>query len=119
MEVNHITKSDRLLNYIIDIIIVNIIYGFTSLILTSLNWKFLLYIILFSYYLISEALFQRTIGKLVTNTYVVTKYDDKPKFILILMRSFLRTIPVDQLSYLFGSEQGLHNRLSFTRLVKK
>lgn len=73
---------------------------------------------MFFYYLISESLFQKTIGKIITKTHVVDKTGNKPKFRLILMRSFLRIIPIDGLSYLFGSEQGFHDKLSFTRLIK-
>jgi uncharacterized RDD family membrane protein YckC len=61
----------------------------------------------------------QTLGKYITKTKVVYKDGSKPSFLNLFMRSILRLIPIDALSYLFGSEQGFHDKLSSTRLVKK
>ncbi len=77
------------------------------------------YFVMFFYYLTFEAYNGQTIGKRITKTEVVNKYGTKPSLLKIIFRSFLRLIPIDSLSYLFGSEQGFHDKLSSTRLVKK
>lgn len=66
-----------------------------------------------------ETLFSQTFGKMATRTVVVQSNGDKPKFISILLRSVIRITPFDISSYLFGTEHGLHDTLSSTKLIKK
>ena len=54
------------------------------------------------YYVILEASFGWTIGKLVTGTRVVRFDGDKPHFPQILGRTFARFIPFEPFSVLFG-----------------
>jgi uncharacterized RDD family membrane protein YckC len=70
------------------------------------------------YYLLTEFLFQRTLGKLLTKTKVVTKNGGKPTFAQILGRTLSRSIPLEYLSYLI-SVNGVHDRLSGTSVVKE
>ncbi len=56
---------------------------------------------------------------MITKTKVVHKNGGKASFLKILMRSFWRLIPFDSISYLFGTEVGMHDKLSATRLVKR
>lgn len=78
------------------------------------------FIVITSYYAISEALFGRTLGKLVTRTWVVSEYDGgKPTFAQILGRSAARSVPFEPFSF-FGSEPtGWHDQWSGTRVVRK
>ena len=113
-------KSIRLTNYIIDILMVTFIsIGFVLIIDALDAFRVSFYAIMFLYYLSFEAYNGQTIGKRITNTKVVNKDGTKPSFVAIIFRSFLRLIPIDPLSYLFGSEQGFHDKIASTRLVKK
>jgi uncharacterized RDD family membrane protein YckC len=77
------------------------------------------FIVITSYYALSEALFGRTLGKLVTRTWVVNESGGKPTFAQILGRSAARSIPFEPFSF-FGTEPtGWHDRLSGTRVVRK
>jgi uncharacterized RDD family membrane protein YckC len=77
------------------------------------------FVVITSYYALSEGLFGRTLGKLVTGTWVVSESGGKPTFAQILGRSAARSIPFEPFSF-FGSEPtGWHDRLSRTRVVRK
>ncbi|AMQ55263.1 RDD family protein [Algoriphagus sanaruensis] len=71
----------------------------------------------FFYYFISELLFGRTIGKLLTKTKVISiKNKLKPSFTQILVRTLCRAIPFYFLSQpLIG--KGLHDHFSNTILI--
>ncbi len=72
------------------------------------------------YYLILEACFGTTLGKLITGTKVVNKEGNKPRFLQILGRTFARYIPLEPLSYIFGRYPiGWHDMLSGTYVVSK
>ena len=64
-----------------------------------------------------EYKYERTLGKFITKTIVLTKDGKKTKFSDILARTFCRLIPFDWLSYFFTSN-GLHDRLSNTTVIK-
>jgi len=66
-----------------------------------------------------ELFIKQTLGKMITKTTVVHKDGSSPSVLNILMRSFWRLIPFDSLSYLFGTEVGMHDKLSSTRLIKR
>jgi len=70
-----------------------------------------------SYYILTEFLFQRTLGKLVTKTKVVTTTGEKPTITWILIRTLSRSVPFEALTFLL-SESGLHDRISKTKVVK-
>lgn len=75
------------------------------------------YLILFFYYFILELLFKKTLGKMVTKTKVVKKNGGKASFMNILLRTSARFIPFDIISYAFGTERGMHDVLSSTKLI--
>ncbi|WCO02583.1 RDD family protein [Psychroserpens ponticola] len=115
-----IDKSTRLTNYIIDLFVIYILFFVFSIIENSYHTNYLaLHTIMFSYYSILEITTSQTLGKMITKTKVVTKNGHKPHFFKIIIRSLARVIPFDALSYLFGSENGMHDSVSNTRLVKK
>ncbi len=70
------------------------------------------------YYLLTEFYFQRTLGKILTKTKVVTQTGDKPNFTQILWRTLSRSIPFEYFSYLV-TINGIHDRLSGTRVIKE
>ena len=69
------------------------------------------------YYILTESWFQKTLGKLLTKTKVVSLEGNKPTFIQIVFRTLSRSIPFEYFSFLFTVE-GIHDRLSKTRVVK-
>jgi hypothetical protein len=90
-----------------------------SLGLTEKQWiSYLSSIVLFVYLLIFESLFNVTLGKLITCTYV-RKEDNLKRvgFWRILLRTVCRLIPFDGLSYLAKRPIGWHDSLSGTVVV--
>ncbi len=77
------------------------------------------YLIMFLYYFIFEVYNGQTIGKLLTKTQVANKDGSKPGVLNIFIRSILRLLPIDVMSYLFGFERGLHDQISSTNLMHK
>jgi uncharacterized RDD family membrane protein YckC len=72
--------------------------------------------VFWGYYILSEYFFQRTLGKLITKTKVVNGADVKPSFNQVVIRTVIRSIPFDYLSFL-ATSNGVHDRLSKTRVV--
>ena len=98
----------RLVEYILDIIfievvsfIVGIVIGLVHLALGATDasigsWSILVgWIVVLLYYIISEALWQKTLAKLIMKTKVVMKDGTKPPLKNIIGRSFARFIPFE------------------------
>lgn len=67
------------------------------------------------YCIILEGVFNRTLGKLITGTVVISsKTFEKPSFGQILGRSFSRLIPFDGLSFISGKPRGWHDSIPNT-----
>ncbi|MDL2303160.1 RDD family protein [Dysgonomonas sp. OttesenSCG-928-D17] len=114
----------RLVNFLID----SLIWLVIAFILTfPLNANeggqmFIGYIVLFGtfilYYVFFETKYQKTPGKMLTKTKVVSTEGEKPTSADIFVRTLLRLItPFDVVSFLF-SKNGLHDRLSRTKVIK-
>lgn len=69
------------------------------------------------YYLLTEYKFQKTLGKVLTKTKVVSLTGDKPTLKQVIFRTLSRSIPFEYFSYL-ASVEGIHDKLSKTRVVK-
>ena len=69
------------------------------------------------YYFPSEALFGRTLGKLLTRTRVVSETGGPPDFSQTLRRTLIRLVPFEALTFLSAKPVGLHDRWSGTRVV--
>jgi uncharacterized RDD family membrane protein YckC len=82
------------------------------LVSTLLNMGFLLV-----YYCVLEGFTGRTVGKWITRTRVVSVDGEPATFGRIVMRSVVRFIPFDAMSFLFA-DAGWHDRLSRTRVVR-
>jgi uncharacterized RDD family membrane protein YckC len=71
-----------------------------------------------SYFIFTEAVFQRTLAKLITGTLVVNAEGGKPTLMQIVGRSFARYIPFEPFSFFVGDPPvGWHDRLSSTRVI--
>ncbi|WP_298901643.1 RDD family protein [uncultured Psychroserpens sp.] len=116
----HIDKATRFANYIIDMLIVYMLFIIFTLFENDYGlYYFVFNGIMFSYYFLFEVTTSQTIGKIITKTEVVRKDGSKASFIKILIRSISRLIPVDWLSYMFGNDIGMHDLFSNTVLKKK
>ena len=132
------SKSQRLLNFIIDLLIVYIIeitIGTTIIIIGDLtnsyaasNWVkslspiesfFFGLIILFFYYGLTEMYFSRTFAKYFTKTLTVKHDGSKPNMKSVIIRTVSRLIPLEPFSFLGGDSRGWHDTLSVTYVVKK
>lgn len=70
------------------------------------------------YYFITEIIFQRTIGKLITGTMVIDFDGNRPSFVKMLLRTFARVLPFGLI--LFDERvlaKTLHDRISKTCVV--
>jgi uncharacterized RDD family membrane protein YckC len=70
------------------------------------------------YYFLAEYIFQRTLGKIATKSLVVSTAGNKPTMKQIAFRTLSRSIPFEYFSY-FASVEGIHDRLSKTRVIRK
>lgn len=119
----------RLANFIIDSLVWLILYlsiayiidlYFVSFNSYSVNYIYsitlglLIYLI---YYSLCEYYFHRTIGKFLTKTKVIYRYNESITYSVILKRTLYRLIPID-IFYYFFSRNGLHDKLSNTLVIK-
>ena len=117
-------KGRRLGNYIIDtIIIIVIIFIFTYIYPNILDEDSILFEIVFattffSYYFFFELIYGATPGKFLTKTLVVDKNGDKPRWGYLIIRTLIRMVPIEAITFLFGSI-GLHDLLSRTNVVTR
>ena len=69
------------------------------------------------YYIPLEHGLQKTLGKIITKTKVVTLEGNKPELMDIVSRTFCRFIPFDRFSFFF-SRNGFHDAISRTKVIK-
>lgn len=132
------THGQRLLHYIVDLVIQYIIALFIGLFVGLLSnyldchapleyfttmgkiEEFLLgYIIMLLYYSTTEYFFSRSIAKFMTNTIVVYENGEKPDLGTVLKRSLCRMIPFNHFSFLGGIARGWHDSIPDTYVVKE
>ena len=70
------------------------------------------------YFILMEHFFGKTVGKMMTNTRVVTHNGGKPSLGQIIGRSFARLIPFEAFSFLGETGIGWHDSLSKTYVIK-
>jgi uncharacterized RDD family membrane protein YckC len=132
-ELNLAVKSQRIINLVVDMVAFFVVWIILIVIITiaGLNQTYtdetgeqiplVPFIVLlptfWGYYILTEILFQKTLGKFLTKTKVVSLTGSKPSAIQIVFRTLSRSIPFEYLSYLLTVE-GIHDRLSKTRVVK-
>ena len=112
-------KWQRIIAWIID----NIIMGFFIL-LANQDGNAILApaIILFFYYFIMEAIWDRTLGKLIMGIMIVDakreNYEEKRMIKLIFIRTLCRYIPFDLISFFFTDNGQLwHDNISNTLVI--
>lgn len=71
----------------------------------------------FFYYVVTESIFGRTPGKIITGTMVAKADGSKPGLLNILGRTLCRFIPFERFSFLFGYS-GWHDSISNTYVLK-
>ncbi|MAW94434.1 MULTISPECIES: RDD family protein [unclassified Leeuwenhoekiella] len=79
---------------------------------------FMMFLIFMAYYVVGEFYFQKTAGKYVTKTIVVTTDGKKPDAGTIIIRTLCRLIPFDRLSFLI-LKSGFHDRFSGTTVIRE
>jgi uncharacterized RDD family membrane protein YckC len=115
-------KTLRFVNFILDTLIylsitTLIVYVFKNQIAQD-NVKWISVLIYFLYYFLFEFIMKQTPGKLITRSAVITISKNYNYFFAqILLRTLMRFIPLDILSYLFV-ERGLHDWISKTTVAK-
>ena len=63
-----------------------------------------------AYYVVLEGTTSKTLGKVLTRTKVVNEHSGRPTFSQVLIRSLVRLIPLDALTFLDPSARGWHDR---------
>lgn len=123
MEGNTVSSGIRFLNFVIDLlvclfIIFVLVYSLNILVNKHmLVGSFIVIATYILYYVILEIRFQRTLGKMLTKTKVVTINEEVPSPTDIMIRSVVRVFPFDHFTFLL-MKNGLHDRLSNTKVVK-
>jgi len=128
------SQTKRMLNYFIDTI-VSILFYFIMLIVIMLIMSFFstqilhaysnnmilqyitVFTILFFYYYASEKTRNKTIGKYITKSRVISKNGDPLTNRQLLIRTLVRFIPFEPFSFLFSIDTGWHDKLSNTTVV--
>lgn len=78
----------------------------------------LFFISFFTYFVVMEFKFQKTIGKFLTKTKVVMIDGQRPRLNDIISRTLYRLIPIDQISFIF-TKNGFHDSFSKTTVIKE
>lgn len=117
----------RIYAYLIDMIVISVpLYIFmfafwekfttatpNNFLINALIIQFLPFLI---YFFISEAFFEKTIGKKIMNLKVVAENN---RFVSVLIRTICRLIPFDLVTFIFFKDQLLHDYLSKTKVIYK
>lgn len=117
------SRTMRLINFSIDFfILINVIYSALIYGAISMEWSIVLaypflfwLLIVVTYYISFEALFSRTPGKFLTGTKVITNTGEIPGITTIALRTIIRFVPFDTVSFLFPP--GWHDAWSKTMVV--
>lgn len=87
------------------------IYEFNEILVAAL--------VFFLYFFLTEAIFQRSPAKFLTYSFVVNDRGMKPDISAIMIRSLLRLIPFDFISFMNSKRNGWHDRFSKTQVVRR
>ena len=117
------SKLRRFANWVVDLGCV--IFLFMALLrvlpaglLKAEHYRFVVFGVMLVYYATAELLFQRTVGKLVTSTQLVTQNDTRPTRSQLIVRTLCRFLPLEPLSLLFSRHSlAWHDKLSSTKVI--
>jgi len=76
------------------------------------------FILFLLYYFVFEIVWQRTLGKFITGTKVITADGKKPTLNAIAIRTLIRFVPFEAFSFLGERVYGWHDRWSGTYVIK-
>jgi uncharacterized RDD family membrane protein YckC len=128
-QVKVVSGGNRFAHYFLDGIIFNLLYYPIDLLLSKISIptptiaylfsiSFFPIILFYSlYYLVFEYFFQQTPGKMLTKSFVITEYGEKPDLKTLFLRNVIRLVPFEPFSCL--NERGWHDRWSHTFVVGK
>ncbi|MFV0419634.1 MAG: RDD family protein [Dysgonomonas sp.] len=123
IENNTVSSGIRFINFIIDSFAWLIIVSILTLPFKANNNMEMLFVSLLLlitnvlYYLIFEITTRKTLGKIVTKTRVVNYSGEEASNGDIVIRTLMRLVPFDCISYLF-TRNGIHDMLSKTKVIK-
>jgi len=128
IENNSVRSVIRFVNFAIDFVVIFILYvmivptiesilPLTSRVELSIYRILSLVLFIAFYYISFEYNSQKTLGKIITKTKVVTLDGNKPEFMDIVSRTFCRLIPFDRFSFFF-TRNGFHDAISGTKVIK-
>ena len=121
-QVNDLSIGLRLVNFIIDSVFYYQVLGRFLGELSIVNTNPIIELVyLFSfplYYTVCEYFFQKTLGKVFTQSLVVNEYGEKPDFKTIVVRTVIRFIPFEPFSF-FSSNRGWHDKWTNTYVIRK
>ncbi|MBB4800046.1 putative RDD family membrane protein YckC [Flavobacterium nitrogenifigens] len=128
VENNTVHSKIRFVNFLIDFILVFVLYfsispNIESLLSLTAQYERAIYriaallIFIAIYYIVLEHKYQKTLGKIITKTKVVNLEGEKAELSDIVNRTFCRLIPFDRVSFFF-SRNGIHDVMSKTKVIK-
>lgn len=110
------TLGKRFVNVVIDGIAVSVIIG---ILFSSTDNLFISNLVAFIYYIYMEHSRGQTLGKMLTNTKVISTDGKQPELPMIILRTLIRIIPIEWISFLISDDQtGWHDRWTNTRVVE-
>ena len=117
------SKAKRLLNFMVDIVVIGILMEITFRLEESVDYKILIktlrVIIVLGYYILMEYFTGKTVGKFITKSKVVNNDESKISFKTSVIRYLCRWIPFEFVSLALGSDaKAWHDTLSKTQVVE-
>ena len=119
------SKGLRFVNYLLDVIFASIlmviglgVIGFQTFLVNPMVRHGFGPLTVFVYYFVCESLWQRSLAKFITGTKVVALDGTQPTVQVIAVRSLLRLIPLEFVSFFTSSPGGLHDWWSGTMVVR-
>ena len=124
------SKNQRFINCLLDGFPVWFLMGFVISVLGTFNAAFWMYLsnpaaalligygCAFVYYFACEVLWQKTLAKLVTGTKVAALDGTKPTWKAIAIRTLVRFVPLEFVSFFMKNPGGWHDRWSGTVVVR-
>ena len=119
--INDLSIGLRIVNLLIDFVFYYQILGWVLEQLSIFNNPIIEIVYTFSfplYYLLSEHLFQRTLGKFFTKSIVINEYGEKVDFKTSVVRTVIRFIPFEAFSF-FNGNRGWHDTWTDTYVIGK
>ncbi|HEY1041399.1 MAG TPA: RDD family protein [Candidatus Paceibacterota bacterium] len=114
------TASKRLVNYLIDnvFIVVILLALFRIIPFYREGTQFVVTLLVyFGYYFLFEYFCEKTLGKFITKTRVVTYENKKPSIDHFLLRTLVRFVPFEAFSFIAKRPVGFHDVWASTRVV--